>query len=71
MRILAYILILLGLIWALYSTLLSPAMYPLSQASAPQAAQIFSDAARGGVGGVAIMLFGVALLVDSTRKREG
>jgi len=64
MRTFGYTLVLLGLIYALWAVFGYPATFPLADASAPQMAQVYSGSARHALGGIAVMVFGAAILAD-------
>ena len=62
------ILVFVGFLWALYGSVVTPIMY--DPGSAPQAAQVNSEAARVAAGGLATGVLGVGLMVGSTTPAE-
>jgi len=64
MRTFGYTLVLLGLIYALWAAFGYPATFALDLASAPQMGQVYADAARRALAGIAVMVFGAAILAD-------
>jgi len=63
MKTIAYLILLAGFALALYGAFAVPMQYDMSRASAPQAAQVNSEAARIAAGGLAVAVLGCGLLI--------
>jgi len=68
MKTVGYLIMLVGVALALYGAFVSPLAYNLNTASAPQVAQVAAQAARIGVGGVAIAALGVGIIAGESDK---
>ena len=62
MKAIGFLILFAGLLWALYGAVVTPMMYDTRTASAPQQAQVNSEATRIASGGLATCLLGVGLI---------
>jgi len=69
MKTVGNILLAIGVLWALYGAFVTPMMYDLDTASAPQMAQVNSEAARVGVTGLTLAVTGLGMLIRAKPQR--
>lgn len=66
-----YLILAIGVVWALYGSLWTPRLYDLDGASAMQIAQVASQATRIGVAGLAVAILGIGLIVGAEPAQAG
>ena len=69
MKSLGYVLLTIGVLWALFGAFITPAMYD-TPSSAPQVAQVNSEAIRVTVTGLTVAVAGLGLVVGYESKEK-